>query len=92
MTARAVLKADSTRNLGSRTLMYFKGCPRLLGCTIILKGASTEELTQVKPVMQVSYSGRRHMRTAGSCREEGYMGCMPTLQCSSSGRASPATP
>ena len=64
ITARSVLKADSTRNLGSRTLMYFKGCPRLLGCTIILKGASAEELTQVKPVMQVSYSCRWQMSTA----------------------------
>lgn len=32
---------------GTRTLMVFSGCPRALGATIVLRGASAEELAKV---------------------------------------------
>jgi hypothetical protein len=37
-----------------RTLMYFKGCPRALGCTVLLKGAPRNVLASAKKVMEVS--------------------------------------
>lgn len=46
------------RASGPRTLMSFKGCPLALGCTIVLKGSSPEELARVKKVMQVTRSQR----------------------------------
>ncbi|XP_068662384.1 putative 1-phosphatidylinositol-3-phosphate 5-kinase FAB1D [Aristolochia californica] len=36
----------------SKTLMFFEGCPKPLGCTILLKGAHSEELKKVKSVVQ----------------------------------------
>ena len=43
----------------ARTLMYFKGCPEALGCTVLLKGAprnvlaSVKKVTEVKPALTV---------------------------------------
>lgn len=42
-----------------RTLMYFKGCPRALGCTVLLKGAPRNVLAPVKKVMEVSALSHR---------------------------------
>lgn len=39
--------------MAARTLMFFKGCPNALGCTVLLKGAPRESLCAVKKVMQV---------------------------------------
>lgn len=36
----------------SKTLMFFEGCPKPLGCTILLKGAHSDELKKVKCVVQ----------------------------------------
>lgn len=36
----------------TKTLMFFEGCPRPLGCTVLLKGASGDELKKVKRVVQ----------------------------------------
>ncbi|KQK18683.1 putative 1-phosphatidylinositol-3-phosphate 5-kinase FAB1C isoform X1 [Brachypodium distachyon] len=36
----------------ARTLMFFDGCPRRLGCTILLRGTSYEELRKVKLALQ----------------------------------------
>lgn len=44
---------------GPRTLMFFKGCPRPLGCTVLLQGADAEQLTLLKKVMKVSQD-RKH--------------------------------
>jgi hypothetical protein len=41
--------------MAARTLMFFKGCPNALGCTVLLKGSSREVLVAVKKVMQVRY-------------------------------------
>ena len=38
---------------GPRTLMFFKGCPRPLGCTVLLQGADVEQLTLLKKVTKV---------------------------------------
>ncbi|RVW77057.1 1-phosphatidylinositol-3-phosphate 5-kinase FAB1A [Vitis vinifera] len=35
-----------------KTLMFFEGCPKPLGCTILLKGANGDELKKVKHVIQ----------------------------------------
>ncbi|KAA6428100.1 MAG: hypothetical protein FRX49_02761, partial [Trebouxia sp. A1-2] len=47
---------------GPRTLMFFKGCPRPLGCTVLLQGADAEQLTLLKKVMKfaiyAAYAGR----------------------------------
>ena len=45
----------SFRNNGSgpRTLMFFKGCPRPLGCTVLLKGADAHQLILLKKVTKV---------------------------------------
>lgn len=42
--------------MAARTLMFFKGCPSALGCTVLLKGASREALVAVKKIMQVRHS------------------------------------
>ncbi len=39
--------------MAARTLMFFKGCPNALGCTVLLKGSSREALVAVKKIMQV---------------------------------------
>ncbi|KAL6010651.1 hypothetical protein ACLOJK_001088 [Asimina triloba] len=38
----------------SKTLMFFEGCPKRLGCTIFLRGAHSDELKKVKFVVQQS--------------------------------------
>ncbi|XP_020587375.1 1-phosphatidylinositol-3-phosphate 5-kinase FAB1B-like isoform X2 [Phalaenopsis equestris] len=38
-----------------KTLMFFEGCPKPLGCTIILKGANCDELKKVKHVVQYGF-------------------------------------
>ncbi|XP_051203852.1 putative 1-phosphatidylinositol-3-phosphate 5-kinase FAB1C [Lolium perenne] len=35
-----------------KTLMFFDGCPRRLGCTVLLRGTSYEELRKVKLALQ----------------------------------------
>lgn len=36
----------------SKTLMFLEGCPKRLGCTILLKGSHSEELKKIKSVVQ----------------------------------------
>ncbi|XVE60834.1 hypothetical protein DITRI_Ditri05aG0158500 [Diplodiscus trichospermus] len=36
----------------SKTLMFLEGCPKRLGCTILLKGSHSEELKRIKCVVQ----------------------------------------
>lgn len=36
----------------SKTLMFLEGCPKRLGCTILLKGSHCEELKKIKCVVQ----------------------------------------
>ncbi|XVE92054.1 hypothetical protein REPUB_Repub01dG0064200 [Reevesia pubescens] len=45
----------------SKTLMFFEGCPRRLGCTILLRGRSREELKKVKHVVQYAVFAAYHL-------------------------------
>nr|GLL23278.1 1-phosphatidylinositol-3-phosphate 5-kinase FAB1B-like [Ipomoea trifida] len=44
-----------------KTLMYFEGCPKPLGCTVLLRGANTDELKKVKHVVQYSVFAAYHL-------------------------------
>ena len=45
----------------SRKLMYFEGCPKRLGCTVVLKGSCREELKKVKHVIQYAVFAAYHL-------------------------------
>ncbi|KAF7836844.1 1-phosphatidylinositol-3-phosphate 5-kinase FAB1B [Senna tora] len=45
----------------TKTLMFFEGCPRPLGCTILLKGANGDELKKVKHVVQYGVFAAYHL-------------------------------
>ncbi|KAF5745205.1 hypothetical protein HS088_TW07G00787 [Tripterygium wilfordii] len=45
----------------SKTLMFFEGCPRRLGCTVLLRGACHEELKKVKHVVQYAVFAAYHL-------------------------------
>ncbi|CAL9054724.1 1-phosphatidylinositol-3-phosphate 5-kinase FAB1B-like [Musa acuminata AAA Group] len=44
-----------------KNLMFFEGCPKPLGCTVLLKGASVDELKKVKPVVQYGVFAAYHL-------------------------------
>ncbi|KAF5193918.1 1-phosphatidylinositol-3-phosphate 5-kinase FAB1A [Thalictrum thalictroides] len=44
-----------------KTLMFFEGCPKPLGCTILLKGANGDELKKVKHVLQYGVFAAYHL-------------------------------
>ncbi|CAH1788888.1 unnamed protein product, partial [Owenia fusiformis] len=46
------LQSYTLANGEQKTLMFLDGCPPHLGCTIVLRGASTAELRLVKPILQ----------------------------------------
>ncbi|CAK9157553.1 unnamed protein product [Ilex paraguariensis] len=45
----------------SKTLMFFEGCPRRLGCTVLLRGLCREELKKVKHVVQYAVFAAYHL-------------------------------
>ncbi|KAL8161264.1 hypothetical protein V2J09_012753 [Rumex salicifolius] len=45
----------------SKTLMFFEGCPRRLGCTILLKGSCRDELKKIKHVVQYAVFAAYHL-------------------------------
>ncbi|XP_050235071.1 putative 1-phosphatidylinositol-3-phosphate 5-kinase FAB1C [Mercurialis annua] len=45
----------------SKTLMFFEGCPRRLGCTVLLQGICREELKKVKHVVQYAVFAAYHL-------------------------------
>ncbi|KAL3501865.1 hypothetical protein ACH5RR_036314 [Cinchona calisaya] len=45
----------------SKTLMFFGGCPRRLGCTVLLKGSCREELKKVKHVVHYAVFAAYHL-------------------------------
>ncbi|XP_010259723.1 PREDICTED: putative 1-phosphatidylinositol-3-phosphate 5-kinase FAB1C [Nelumbo nucifera] len=45
----------------SKTLMFFEGCPRRLGCTVLLKGTCHDELKKVKHVVQYAVFAAYHL-------------------------------
>ncbi|XP_031491774.1 putative 1-phosphatidylinositol-3-phosphate 5-kinase FAB1C [Nymphaea colorata] len=44
-----------------KTLMFLEGCPRRLGCTVLLRGAPREELKKVKHVVQYAVFAAYHL-------------------------------
>uniref|UniRef100_A0A803NUX3 1-phosphatidylinositol-3-phosphate 5-kinase n=1 Tax=Cannabis sativa TaxID=3483 RepID=A0A803NUX3_CANSA len=60
-----LLEAHGSAGQGGRkltkTLMFFEGCPKPLGCTILLKGASGDELKKVKHVVQYGVFAAYHL-------------------------------
>ncbi|XVE88557.1 hypothetical protein DITRI_Ditri19aG0078700 [Diplodiscus trichospermus] len=44
-----------------KILMYFEGCPKPLGCTILLRGANGDELKKVKHVVQYGIFAAYHL-------------------------------
>ncbi|CAN6465674.1 unnamed protein product [Victoria cruziana] len=53
--------SDSTNKRSVKTLMFFEGCPRRLGCTVLLRGAPREELKKVKHVIQYAIFAAYHL-------------------------------
>ncbi|WCJ33529.1 1-phosphatidylinositol-3-phosphate 5-kinase FAB1B [Euphorbia peplus] len=45
----------------TKTLMFFEGCPRRLGCTVLLRGTCREELKKVKHVVQYAVFAAYHL-------------------------------
>ncbi|XP_038714940.1 putative 1-phosphatidylinositol-3-phosphate 5-kinase FAB1C isoform X2 [Tripterygium wilfordii] len=45
----------------SKTLMFFEGCTRRLGCTVLLRGACREELKKLKHVVQYAVFAAYHL-------------------------------
>ncbi|XWS21867.1 hypothetical protein CRYUN_Cryun30bG0092600 [Craigia yunnanensis] len=45
----------------SKTLMFLEGCPKRLGCTILLKGSHSEELKKIKCVVQYAVVVAYHL-------------------------------
>ncbi|XWS23446.1 hypothetical protein CRYUN_Cryun28dG0014500 [Craigia yunnanensis] len=45
----------------SKTLMFLEGCPKRLGCTILLKGSHSEELKQIKCIVQYAVVMAYHL-------------------------------
>ncbi|KAL3654471.1 hypothetical protein CASFOL_004152 [Castilleja foliolosa] len=45
----------------TKTLMFFEGCPRRLGCTVVLRGSYREELKKVKHVLQYAVFAAYHL-------------------------------
>ncbi|XVF63238.1 hypothetical protein PTKIN_Ptkin09bG0071600 [Pterospermum kingtungense] len=45
----------------SKTLMFLEGCPKRLGCTILLKGSHSEELKKIKYVVQYAVVMAYHL-------------------------------
>lgn len=45
----------------AKTLMFFEGCPKRLGCTVLLMGASHDQLKKVKHVVQYAVFAAYHL-------------------------------
>lgn len=64
-------KSEASKGaMAARTLMFFKGCPRALGCTVLLKGAPRHVLAAVKKVMEVRAYTHRAVFVVYSRSEE----------------------
>ncbi|VFQ66533.1 unnamed protein product [Cuscuta campestris] len=52
---------DQSNKKSLRTLMFFDGCIRRLGCTVLLKGCCRENLKKVKKVVQYAVFAAYHL-------------------------------
>ncbi|XP_020155702.1 putative 1-phosphatidylinositol-3-phosphate 5-kinase FAB1C isoform X3 [Aegilops tauschii subsp. strangulata] len=50
-----------TNRRSTKTLMFFEGCPRRLGCTVLLRGPCREELKKVKRTVQLAVFAAYHL-------------------------------
>ncbi|KAF0899302.1 hypothetical protein E2562_015948 [Oryza meyeriana var. granulata] len=50
-----------TNRRSMKTLMFFEGCPRRLGCTVLLRGSCREELKKIKRVLQLAVFAAYHL-------------------------------
>ncbi|KAI0519705.1 hypothetical protein KFK09_007164 [Dendrobium nobile] len=60
-----VEERNSTGDAGKRlakTLMFLEGCPRPLGCTILLKGANSDELKKIKHALHYTVFAAYHLK------------------------------
>ncbi|XP_074564724.1 putative 1-phosphatidylinositol-3-phosphate 5-kinase FAB1C [Curcuma longa] len=65
----------------STTLMFFEGCPRRLGCTVLLRGATHEELKKVKRAVQyASFAAYHLLREISFFADEGAMLPKPPIK------------
>ncbi|KAL5199263.1 hypothetical protein ABZP36_020466 [Zizania latifolia] len=55
------LSPKNANKKSAKTLMFFDGCPRRLGCTILLRGISYEELRKVKLALQFALFAAYHL-------------------------------
>ncbi|WVZ57219.1 hypothetical protein U9M48_007629 [Paspalum notatum var. saurae] len=44
-----------------KTMMFFEGCPKPLGCTVLLKGGSVDELRKIKHVVKYGIFAAYHL-------------------------------
>ncbi|XP_058087906.1 putative 1-phosphatidylinositol-3-phosphate 5-kinase FAB1C [Magnolia sinica] len=52
---------DQSNKKITKTLMFFEGCPKRLGCTVLLRGPCREELKKVKHVVQFAVFAAYHL-------------------------------
>ncbi|KAM3328550.1 putative 1-phosphatidylinositol-3-phosphate 5-kinase FAB1C [Capsicum galapagoense] len=53
--------ANQLNKKPSKTLMFFDGCARRLGCTVLLRGSCREELKKLKKVVQYAVFAAYHL-------------------------------
>lgn len=53
--------ANQLNKKPSKTLMFFEGCPRRLGCTVLLKGTCRADLKKIKHVVQFAVFAAYHL-------------------------------
>lgn len=53
--------SDHPNKKSSKALMFFEGCPRRLGCTVLLRGINREELRKIKHVVQYASFAAYHL-------------------------------
>ncbi|KAK3130020.1 hypothetical protein QOZ80_6BG0487900 [Eleusine coracana subsp. coracana] len=66
--------AEHGEKRSTKTLMFFEGCLKRLGCTVVLRGACREELKKIKRVMQLAVFAAYHLsRQRSFLADEGAM-------------------
>jgi uncharacterized membrane protein YgcG len=64
--AAGAAAGPSSAAASSRTLMVFEGCPRPLGCTVLLRGGDAGELAKVKRALQLAVLTAYHLVLEGA--------------------------
>lgn len=55
------VNSNNTAKKMPKTMMFFEGCPKPLGCTVLLKGGSMDELKKIKHVVQYGIFAAYHL-------------------------------